>query len=134
MLVGSLGPRLQQLWLGFRTVLGPGKFKWVRPFKKKKKKKKKRLGNVYLFKPFVPIRNDAALPLLPTVDLTDSSLIQHVLLRQSLQEARGSTLSVQQIFQALQELFQRVRVEKPGQVHPRASELTLSLLTTMYDR
>uniref|UniRef100_A0A8D1RK03 Dystrotelin n=1 Tax=Sus scrofa TaxID=9823 RepID=A0A8D1RK03_PIG len=67
------------------------------------------------------------------LDLTDSSLIQHVLLRQSLREARGSTLSVQQIFQALQELFQRVRVEKPGQVHPRASELTLSLLTTMYD-
>ncbi|XP_047626426.1 dystrotelin [Phacochoerus africanus] len=67
------------------------------------------------------------------LDLTDSSLIQHVLLRQSLWEARESTLSVQQIFQALQELFQRVRVEKPGQVHPRASELTLSLLTTMYD-
>ncbi|KAB0407270.1 hypothetical protein E2I00_005793 [Balaenoptera physalus] len=57
----------------------------------------------------------------------------HVLLRQSLWEARESAVSVQQLFQALQELFQRVRVEKPGQVHPRASELTLSLLTTMYD-
>ncbi|XP_057602487.1 dystrotelin [Hippopotamus amphibius kiboko] len=68
------------------------------------------------------------------LDLIDSSLIQHVLLHQSLWEARESTLSVQQLFQALQELFQRVRVEKPGQVHPRASELTLSLLTTMYDR
>uniref|UniRef100_A0A8C3X3C7 Dystrotelin n=1 Tax=Catagonus wagneri TaxID=51154 RepID=A0A8C3X3C7_9CETA len=67
------------------------------------------------------------------LDLTDSSLIQHVLLHQSPCKARESTLSVQQIFQALQELFQRVRVEKPGQVHPRASELTLSLLTTMYD-
>ncbi|TKC50750.1 hypothetical protein EI555_017879, partial [Monodon monoceros] len=67
------------------------------------------------------------------LDLIDSSLIQHVLLRQSLWEARESAVSVQQLFQALQELFQRVRVEKPGQVHPRASELTLSLLTTMYD-
>ncbi|XP_004262851.1 dystrotelin [Orcinus orca] len=67
------------------------------------------------------------------LDLIDSSLIQHVLLRQSLWEARESAVSVQQLFQALQELFQRVRVEKPGQVHPRAPELTLSLLTTMYD-
>ncbi|XP_036712952.1 dystrotelin [Balaenoptera musculus] len=67
------------------------------------------------------------------LDLIGSSLIQHVLLRQSLWEARESAVSVQQLFQALQELFQRVRVEKPGQVHPRASELTLSLLTTMYD-
>lgn len=85
-------------------------------------------------KPFVQIRGDAVFPLLPAVDLIDSSLIQHVLLRQSLWEARESAVSVQQLFQALQELFQRVRVEKPGQVHPRASELTLSLLTTMYDR
>ncbi|KAL1287572.1 DYTN [Ovibos moschatus] len=67
------------------------------------------------------------------LDLIGSSLIQHVLLRQSLWEAGESTLSVQQLFQALQEMFQKVRVEKPGQVHPRASELTLSLLTTMYD-
>lgn len=85
-------------------------------------------------KPFVQIRGDAVFPLLPAVDLIDSSLIQHVLLRQNLWEARESAVSVQQLFQALQELFQRVRVEKPGQVHPRASELTLSLLTTMYDR
>ncbi|KAI4544375.1 hypothetical protein MG293_004641 [Ovis ammon polii] len=76
---------------------------------------------------------DAVFPLLPAVDLIGSSLIQHVLLRQSLWEAGESTLSVQQLFQALQEMFQKVRVEKPGQVHPRASELTLSLLTTMYD-
>uniref|UniRef100_A0A8C6E9I0 Dystrotelin n=1 Tax=Moschus moschiferus TaxID=68415 RepID=A0A8C6E9I0_MOSMO len=67
------------------------------------------------------------------LDLIGSSVIQHVLLRQSLWEAGESTVSVQQLFQALQEMFQKVRVEKPGQVHPRASELTLSLLTTMYD-
>nr|CAI9702598.1 unnamed protein product [Rangifer tarandus platyrhynchus] len=67
------------------------------------------------------------------LDLIGSSLIQHVLLRQSLWEAGESSLSLQQLFQALQEMFQKVRVEKPGQVYPRASELTLSLLTTMYD-
>nr|XP_006205281.1 dystrotelin [Vicugna pacos] len=67
------------------------------------------------------------------LDLIDSSLIQHVLLCRSLWEARKSALSVQQLFQALQELFQRVRLEKPGPVHPRASELTLSLLKATYD-
>ncbi|XP_045707212.1 dystrotelin [Phyllostomus hastatus] len=67
------------------------------------------------------------------LDLIDSSQVQHVLLRQSLWEARESPLSVKHLFQAVQELFQGVRVEEPGQVHPRASELTLSLLTTMYD-
>lgn len=64
----------------------------------------------------------------------DSSLIQQVLLRGSLWEARETPLPVQQLSRALQELFRRVGVDKPGQVHPRASELTLSLLTTMYDR
>ncbi|KAF5910540.1 hypothetical protein HPG69_004627, partial [Diceros bicornis minor] len=67
------------------------------------------------------------------LDLIDSSLIQHVLLRQCFWEARESPLSVQQLLQTLQELFQRVRVANPGQVHPRASVLTLSLLTAMYD-
>ncbi|KAB0380756.1 hypothetical protein FD755_008540, partial [Muntiacus reevesi] len=67
------------------------------------------------------------------LDLIGSSLIQHVLLHRRLWEAGESTLSLQQLFQALQEMFQKVRVEKPGQVHPRASELTLSLLTTMFD-
>ncbi|XP_054442176.1 dystrotelin [Pteronotus mesoamericanus] len=67
------------------------------------------------------------------LDLIDTSQIQHVLLRQSFWEARESPLSVKHLFQALQELFQRVRVEEPGQVHPRASELTLSLLTAMHD-
>uniref|UniRef100_A0A452VCC8 Dystrotelin n=1 Tax=Ursus maritimus TaxID=29073 RepID=A0A452VCC8_URSMA len=67
------------------------------------------------------------------LDLMDSSLIQLVLLHHSSCEARESPLPVQQLSRALQELFQRVGEEKPGQVHPRASELTLSLLTTMYD-
>ncbi|XP_039073433.1 dystrotelin [Hyaena hyaena] len=67
------------------------------------------------------------------LDLMDSSVIQHVLLRHRAWEARERPMSVQQLFQALQELFQRVGMEKPGQVHPRASELTLSLLTAMYD-
>lgn len=68
------------------------------------------------------------------MDLIDNSLIQHILLCQSFWEARERPLSVQDLFQALQELFQRVRVEKSGQVHPRTPELTLSLLTAMYDR
>nr|XP_003925663.2 dystrotelin [Saimiri boliviensis boliviensis] len=67
------------------------------------------------------------------LDLIDSSLIQQVLLRPSFWEARKCSLSVQQLSQALQVLFQKAREENPGQVHPRASELTLSLLTTMYN-
>ncbi|KFV40985.1 Dystrotelin, partial [Tyto alba] len=41
---------------------------------------------------------------------------------------------VQQISGMLAKLFQRARLEKPGQVDPRATEFTLSLLTAMYDR
>ncbi|XP_040840323.1 dystrotelin [Ochotona curzoniae] len=67
------------------------------------------------------------------LDLIDSSLIQHVLLRQRFWEARESSLSVQQLGQVLQELFQRAKVETTGEPHPRASELTLSLLRTIYD-
>ncbi|XP_037021783.2 dystrotelin [Artibeus jamaicensis] len=67
------------------------------------------------------------------LDLIDSSQVQHVLLRQSFWEAKESPLSVKHLSQAIQELFQGVRVEAPGQVHPRASELTLSLLTMIYD-
>ncbi|NXD08795.1 DYTN protein, partial [Nothocercus nigrocapillus] len=37
-------------------------------------------------------------------------------------------------FEMLKELFQRVRLEKPGQVDPRAAEFILSLLTAMCDR
>ncbi|NXP50453.1 DYTN protein, partial [Heliornis fulica] len=41
---------------------------------------------------------------------------------------------MQQISRVLMELFQRARLEKPGQVDPRAAEFTLSLLAAMYDR
>lgn len=85
-------------------------------------------------KPLFPLENKTISCLLSAVDLMDSSLIQLVLLRHCSCEARESPLPVQQLFRALRELFQRVGEEKPGQVHPRASELTLSLLTTLYDR
>nr|XP_004653606.2 dystrotelin [Jaculus jaculus] len=67
------------------------------------------------------------------LDLMDSSLIQQVLLHQSFAVSRESSISVQQLFQTLQELFGRARAGKPGQVHPRAAELALSLLVAMYD-
>ncbi|NWW92391.1 DYTN protein, partial [Rhynochetos jubatus] len=41
---------------------------------------------------------------------------------------------VQQISGMLMKMFQKVRLEKPGQVDPRAAEFTLSLLAAMYDR
>ncbi|KFP82980.1 Dystrotelin, partial [Acanthisitta chloris] len=41
---------------------------------------------------------------------------------------------VQQISGMLMKLFQRARLEKPGQVDPRAAEFTLSLLVAVYDR
>ncbi|NXX93717.1 DYTN protein, partial [Centropus bengalensis] len=41
---------------------------------------------------------------------------------------------VQQISGMLMELFQKVRLEKPGQVDPRAAAFTLRLLAAMYDR
>ncbi|NXL85588.1 DYTN protein, partial [Alectura lathami] len=41
---------------------------------------------------------------------------------------------VQQLSGILKELFERARLEKPGQVDPRAAKLTLSLLEAMYDR
>ncbi|KAM4836532.1 dystrotelin [Thomomys bottae] len=67
------------------------------------------------------------------LDLMDSSQIQQVLLRPRFPESRECSLSVHQLFKELQELFQKVKVGKPGQVHPRAPELTLSLLMAMYD-
>ncbi|NXY29062.1 DYTN protein, partial [Pomatorhinus ruficollis] len=41
---------------------------------------------------------------------------------------------MQQISRMLMKLFQRARIENPGQVDPRAVEFTLSLLIAMYDR
>ncbi|NXX34153.1 DYTN protein, partial [Nicator chloris] len=41
---------------------------------------------------------------------------------------------MQQISRMLTKLFQRARLEKPGQVDPRAAEFILNLLVAMYDR
>ncbi|XP_052605609.1 dystrotelin [Peromyscus californicus insignis] len=67
------------------------------------------------------------------LDLVDSSLIQQVLLRGRLGEGMETSLSMQQLFQELQELFQRSGMGNPAQAHSRAPELTLSLLAAMYD-
>uniref|UniRef100_A0A8C8U3C4 Dystrotelin n=1 Tax=Peromyscus maniculatus bairdii TaxID=230844 RepID=A0A8C8U3C4_PERMB len=67
------------------------------------------------------------------LDLVDSSLIQQVLLRGRFGEGMETSLSMQQLFQELQELFQRTGMGNPAQVHSRAPELTLSLLAAMYD-
>lgn len=64
----------------------------------------------------------------------DSSLIQQVLWCGRFGASTDTFLSVQQLFQELQELFQRTGMGNPAQVHPRAPELTLSLLMAMYDR
>nr|XP_009938126.1 PREDICTED: dystrotelin [Opisthocomus hoazin] len=68
------------------------------------------------------------------LDLIDVSLIQHILSSEQSQRGKQISLNVQQISGMLTKLFQRVRLEKPGQVDPRAAEFTLSLLATMYDR
>ncbi|XP_055472246.1 dystrotelin [Psammomys obesus] len=67
------------------------------------------------------------------LDLMDSSLIQQVLWCGRLGASTETCLSVQQLFQELRELFQRTGMGNPAQVHPRAPELTLSLLMAMYD-
>ncbi|XP_054685364.1 dystrotelin isoform X2 [Grus americana] len=68
------------------------------------------------------------------LDLIDVSLIQHILSNEQSQREKQISLKVQQISRMLTELFQRARLEKPGQVDPRAAEFTLSLLAAMYDR
>ncbi|XP_005361585.1 dystrotelin [Microtus ochrogaster] len=67
------------------------------------------------------------------LDLMDSSVIQQVLSCGQFGESMETSLSVQQLFGELQELFQRTGMGKPAQVHPQAPELTLSLLVAMYD-
>ncbi|CAH6791703.1 Dytn [Phodopus roborovskii] len=67
------------------------------------------------------------------LDLIDSSLIQQVLLHGRFGESTEISLSIHQLFQELQELFQRTGMGKTAQVHPRAPELTLSLLMAIYD-
>ncbi|XP_050755867.1 dystrotelin [Gymnogyps californianus] len=68
------------------------------------------------------------------LDLIDVSLIQHILSSEQSQREKQISLKVQQISGMLTKLFQRARLEKPGQVDPRAAEFTLSLLAAMYDR
>ncbi|XP_051480083.1 dystrotelin isoform X2 [Apus apus] len=64
------------------------------------------------------------------VDLIDVSLIEHILSS----AIKQVSLKVQQISRMLMILFQRTRLEKPGQIDPRAVKFTLSLLAAMYDR
>ncbi|XP_019378451.1 PREDICTED: dystrotelin [Gavialis gangeticus] len=66
------------------------------------------------------------------LDLTDVSLIQHILPCHQCQ--KENSLKVQQLCSLLKELFQSARLDKPGQVDPKAPDLTLRLLTAMYDR
>ncbi|KAM6398016.1 dystrotelin [Pluvialis apricaria] len=68
------------------------------------------------------------------LDLIDVSLIQHILSSEQSQREKRISLKVQQISGMLMKLFQRARLEKPGQVDPRAAEFTLSLLVAIYDR
>uniref|UniRef100_A0A8C0QRG2 Dystrotelin n=1 Tax=Chelonoidis abingdonii TaxID=106734 RepID=A0A8C0QRG2_CHEAB len=68
------------------------------------------------------------------LDLTDVSLIQHILPSHQCQREKQSSLTTQQLSQLLKELFQNSRLDKPGQVDPQAPELTQNLLTSMYDR
>ncbi|XP_009460570.1 PREDICTED: dystrotelin [Nipponia nippon] len=68
------------------------------------------------------------------LDLIDVSLIQHILSSEQSHREKHISLKVQQLSVMLTELFQRARLEKPGQADPRAAEFTLSLLAAMYDR
>ncbi|XP_028621658.1 dystrotelin [Grammomys surdaster] len=68
------------------------------------------------------------------LDLMDSSLIQQVLWYGHFGESSDTSISGQQLFQELRELFQRTGIGNPAPVHPRAPELTLSLLLAMFDR
>ncbi|XP_009867550.1 PREDICTED: dystrotelin [Apaloderma vittatum] len=68
------------------------------------------------------------------LDLIDVSLIQHILSNEHSQREKQISLKVQQISGMLTKMFERARLEKPGQVDPRAAEFTLSLLAAMYDR
>ncbi|XP_009673068.1 dystrotelin isoform X2 [Struthio camelus] len=68
------------------------------------------------------------------LDLIDTSLVQHILPSEQSHGKKQISLKVQQLSEILKELFQRVRLEKPGQVDPRTAKFTLSLLAAMYDR
>ncbi|XP_061463489.1 dystrotelin [Rhineura floridana] len=66
------------------------------------------------------------------IDLTDASLIQQILPNHQCWAEKS--LPAEQILQLLKKIFKRARSEKPGQVEPKAPELTMSLLTAAYDR
>ncbi|XP_033009177.1 dystrotelin [Lacerta agilis] len=66
--------------------------------------------------------------------LTDVSSIQQILPNHKCRAEKQKPLSMEQLMRLLKELFKRTRLEKPGQVDPKAAELTLSLLTSAYDR
>ncbi|CAI5761896.1 dystrotelin isoform X1 [Podarcis lilfordi] len=66
--------------------------------------------------------------------LTDVSSIQQILPNHKCRAEKQKPLSMEQLTRLLKELFKRTRLEKPGQVEPKAAELTLSLLTSAYDR
>ncbi|XP_066478088.1 dystrotelin [Tiliqua scincoides] len=68
------------------------------------------------------------------LNLTDVSLIRDILLNHQCQAEKRSSLPIQQLLHLLKVLYKRVRLEKPGQVEPKAPELTLNLLTAAYDR
>ncbi|XP_062971946.1 dystrotelin [Elgaria multicarinata webbii] len=68
------------------------------------------------------------------LDLVDASLIQHILPNHQCRDEKQDPLTVKQLSKLLKELFGRARLEKPGQVAPKAHELTLSLLTAAFDR
>lgn len=68
------------------------------------------------------------------MDLINVSLVQHIVSSEQRQREKDISLKVQQLSGMLKELFERARLEKPGQVDPRAAEFTLSLLEAMYDR
>ncbi|XP_060129349.1 dystrotelin [Zootoca vivipara] len=68
------------------------------------------------------------------VRLIDVSSVQQILPNHKCRAEKQKPLSVEQLMRLLKELFKRTRLEKPGQVEPEAAELTLSLLTSAYDR
>ncbi|XP_060113013.1 dystrotelin [Heteronotia binoei] len=68
------------------------------------------------------------------VHLSNVSLIHRVLPIRQCQTETQSSLPPQRLLVLLKELFERVRLETPGQLEPKAPELTLSLLTAAYDR
>ncbi|KAJ7408062.1 hypothetical protein WISP_123095 [Willisornis vidua] len=93
-----------------------------------------RLAHELIQVKFDPLQNDYMLVCCPKVDLFDVSLIQHILSSEQSQREEQVSLNTQQISRMLTKLFQRARLEEPGQVDPRGADFTLSLLIAMYDR